>query len=185
MKYGLTAAFLILAIIQWVVPGKIIWEKNQILRKGQSYKFRTEPIDPSNPFKGKYISLNFAESSFVDTVDKNLSHGDNIYVILGTDRRGFTTIKDLSIREPLNEVDYVRATVYYTSVEDNGSRVHLRYPFDKFYMDEYKAPAAEKIYRESNGDTSNVTYALVKVRNGEGVIQNVYINDVPMGSLIK
>jgi uncharacterized membrane-anchored protein len=185
MKYGFIIAFLVLSIIQWIVPGKIIWHKNQVLKKGQSFKFRTEPVDPSSPFKGKYISLDFAESSFTDTIYRDLNYNDNIYLLLGTDRQGFASIRALSKDEPRNDNDYVKATVYNTAVEKNGTRVYVNYPFDKFYMDEYKAPAAEIIYRDSNRDTSNKTYALVKVLHGEGVIENVFINDVPIRSLIK
>ncbi len=134
MKYAFVFAFLLLAIIQWVVPGKIIWEKDEVLKKGQSFKFKTEPVDPSNPFKGKYITLNFVESSFTDTINRNLRGNDNIYVILATDQRGYASIKDLSIQKPLNNNAYVKATVYYTSIENDSTTVHIRYPFNEFYM---------------------------------------------------
>ena len=185
MKYGFVFAFLLLALLQWVVPGKIIWEKNEVLKKGQSYKFKTEPVDPSHPFKGKYITLNFEESSFTDTINRDLRGNENIYVILGRDARGFATIKDLSTVEPQNNNPYVKATVYYASTENDSITVHIRYPFDAFYMDEYKAPRAENIYRESNRDSSNNTYALVKMRKGDAVIENVFINDTPIAELIK
>lgn len=185
MKYGFVFAFLLLALIQWVVPGKIIWEKDAVLKKGQSYKFKTEPVDPSHPFKGKYITLNFVESSFTDTINRNLSGNQDVYVILGTDARGFTNIKDLSTTEPRNNNAYVKAKVYYVSRENDSSRVRIRYPFDAFYMDEYKAPRAENIYRESNRDLSSTTYALVKIHKGEAVIENVFINGIPIMELIR
>lgn len=185
MKYGLVFAFFLLAIIQWVVPGKIIWERDDVLKKGESFKFKTEPVDPSHPFKGKYITLNFVESSFTDTIERNLGGNETIYVILGTDSRGFATIKDLSTRQPQNNNAYVKATVYYASREKDSITVHIRYPFDAFYMDEYKAPKAENIYRESNRDSSSTTYALIKIRKGEAVIQNVFINETPISELIK
>ena len=185
MKYGFLTAFLILALIQWAVPGKIIWEKNEVLEKGKAYKFKTEPVDPTHPFKGKYITLNFSESSFTDTINRNLVGNDNIYLILSTDHRGFASIKDLSLREPKGNNGYIKATVYYASKEKDSITVHFRYPFDEFYMEEYKAPKAENIYRESTRDSLNTTYALVKIRNGDGVIENVFINDTPIGALIK
>ena len=185
MKYVFISAFLLLCIVQWVIPGKTIWEKDRVLKDGQSYKFRTEPVDPSHPFKGKYITLNFAENSFTDTVHRNLRGNDPVYVILAPDSRGFARIKELSVREPKNTNAYVKAIVYYASTEGDSITVHLQYPFNEFYMDEYKAPKAENIYRESNRDTTNTTYALVKILNGDAVIQNVFINDIPIGALIK
>ncbi|MBC7826463.1 MAG: GDYXXLXY domain-containing protein [Chitinophagaceae bacterium] len=184
MKYGFILAFVLLAIIQWVVPGKIIWEKDEVLKKGESFKFKTEPVDPSHPFKGKYITLNFAENSFTDTINRNLAGNESVYVILGRDARGFAIIKDLSTRQPQNN-NYVKATVYYASREKDSITVHIRYPFDEFYMDEYKAPKAETIYREPTRDSSATTYALVKIRKGQAVIQNVFINDIPIGELTR
>src|SRR5215211_9182343 len=102
MKYGFVLAFLLLAIIQWVIPGKTIWEKDRVLKEGKSYKFRTEPVDPSNPFKGKYIVLNFAENSFTDTVHRGLRGNERVYVILIHDSKGFAKIKDVLQNEPKN-----------------------------------------------------------------------------------
>jgi uncharacterized membrane-anchored protein len=185
MKYGFVIAFLLLAFIQWLVPVKIIFQKNEVLKKGRSYKFQTEPVDPSNPFKGKYITLNFTASSFTDTIERGLTHNADIYVMLGTDQNGYVFIKSLSTDKPKETIEFVRANVYYTSKEKDSLTVFIRYPFNEFYMDEYKAPKAEIIFRESTGDRPTNTYALVKIWKGEAVIQDVYINDTPIRKLIR
>jgi uncharacterized membrane-anchored protein len=185
MKYAFILAFSVLAIVQWVIPGKIIFEKKQVLRKGQTYKFKTEPVDPSNPFKGKYITLNFTENSFTDRIERKLSGGEDVYVVLGSDSKGFAVIKNVATKEPGNQSAYVKANVYYTSKENDSITVFIDYPFDEFYMDEFKAPRAEIIYRESNRDSSSSTYALVKIWQGRAVIEDVLINDIPIGKLIK
>ena len=185
MTYRYIIPFVILALVQWVLPGKTIWEKDQVLRKGQLFKFQTEPVDPSDPFKGKYITLNFAESSFTDTLNRGLQGNDHVYVLLAKNPQGFAVIQNISAEEPKSTNAYVRAQVFYVSYGKDSITVHLNYPFDEFYMDEYKAPKAENIYRESNRDTANTTYASVKILNGDAVIENVYINDVPIGQLTK
>lgn len=185
MKYRFVSAFLILAIVQWGIFGQTIWKKDRVLKRGESYKFRTEPVDPSNPFKGKYISLNFSENTFKDSINRNLMSVDPVYVILEKDSQGFAHIKDLSVREPEATSSYVKAAVYFVSSENGMITVHLNYPFKEFYMDEYKAPEAEMIYRESARDTTKSTYALVKIRKGDAVIENVFINEIPIGDLIK
>ena len=185
MKHGFVIAFVILALVQWVLPGRTIWEKDQILEKGQSFKFKTEPVDPSNPFKGKYIILNFEQSSFSDTVNRGLQSNDKVYVLLSHDHQGYAVIQDISAKEPQSTNAYVQARVYYVSSVKDTITVHLNYPFDEYYMDEYKAPAAETIYRESTADTASITYATVKILKGDAVIENVYINDVPIRKLIK
>ena len=185
MKYSYVIAFVVLALVQWVLPGRTIWEKDQVLKKGQLFKFQTEPVDPSDPFKGKYITLNFAENSFTDTLNRDLHGNDQVYVILAKNPQGFAVIENISVEEPKSTNSYVRAQVFYVSSEKDSITVHLNYPFDEFYMDEYKAPKAENIYRESNRNTANKTYASVKILNGDAVVENVYINDVPIGQLIK
>ena len=185
MKFSLILAFTILVIIQWFIPGKLIRDKSQVLKKGVSHKLKTEPVDPSHPFKGKYINLNFAQTTFTDTIRRQLRGYDPVFVILGIDAQGFATVKNLSTEEPKTERVYVKATVYNTSEAKDSITVHFQYPFDEFYMEEFKAPQAEIIYRESNRDSLKTTYALVKIYKGEAVIENVFINDIPIGALIK
>lgn len=185
MKTGFVLAFLTLAIIQWVIPAKLIWSKNKVLKNGVSYKFKMAPVDPYHPFKGRYITLNFAETSFADTVTRQLRGNDPVFVILNTDQFGYVTVKGLSTEEPSSQQPYVRAIFYYRSEENDTITVHFGYPFDKFYMDEYEAPQAEIIFRESMSDSLSTGYALVKIHEGEGVIENVFINDKPIRSLIK
>ncbi|HKH63416.1 MAG TPA: GDYXXLXY domain-containing protein [Flavitalea sp.] len=185
MKYSYVIAFVILALVQWALPGRTIWEKDQVRKKGQLFKFQTEPVDPSNPFKGKYITLNFAENSFTDTLNRGLNGNDQVYVILAKNPQGFVIVQNISVEQPESTNAYVRAQVYYVSSEKDSITVHLHYPFDEFYMDEYKAPKAENIYRESSRNGASTTYASVKILNGDAVVENVYINDVPIGQLIK
>lgn len=185
MKYVFISAFLILAIIQWMIPARIILAKDRVVLRGEPFKFRTEPVDPYNPFKGKYITLNFSENSFTDTVQRKFVGNDEVYVILARDSKGFATVKNLSDSEPANTNSYVKARVSYVTTVRDSITVHFSYPFSEFYMDEYKAPKAENIYLESARDSSNITYALVKILNGDAVIENVFINNIPIGALIK
>ena len=183
MKYAFLIAFLALAIVQWLVPGKMIWEKGQVLAKGEAFKFKTEPVDPSNPFKGKYITLNFAENSFTtDTAYFDIEQNEPVYVLLGTDRYGYAVVRGLTLEKPSNTNSFVKANVWYTSKENDSVTVHIDYPFDEFYMDEYKAPRAEEVYRESTVDSSRVTYALVRILKGDAVLENVFIDEKPIGS---
>lgn len=185
MKYGILIAFCVLAITQWVIPARTIWSKDEVLENGETFKFKTEPVDPSDPFKGKYITLNFEQSSFTDTIHRGLAGREQVYVLLEKDSMGFARIQNLSRSEPQATGSYVLATVYYVSEENDSVTVHLEYPFNEFYMNEYIAPKAETIYRESTTDSGSITYAAVKVLEGDAVIENVFINEIPIRQLIK
>ncbi len=51
MKVIIIVIAAVVALAQWLVPGSMIWKREQILAKGETFRFRTEPVDPSHPFK--------------------------------------------------------------------------------------------------------------------------------------
>jgi uncharacterized membrane-anchored protein len=171
--------FIIVSLAQWLVPAKMIFNSKEVLKKGKAYRFLTEPVDPTDPFKGKYITLNFKAEEFI-LKSTNITYGQTIFVLLGTDSAGFAYVTGISEKEPSNGADYVKATTQYVSKINDSAVVHINYPFDRFYMDEYKAPKAEDIYQKANRDTSKITYALVKIWKGAAVIENVIIGNKPI-----
>jgi len=176
-------AFIMMVLAQWWVPGNMIREKQQVLAKGNPFKFLTEPVDPSHPFKGKYIALSFKADTFSANREHVYDNGQQVYVRLATDDSGYARIVNLSASKPTSEINYIKAVVSYVTSE-GGQLIHIQYPFDEYYMDEYKAPKAEMLYRESNSNNKNTTYALVKVYRGNAAVEDVYINGVPLRKLI-
>ena len=59
------------------------------------------------------------------------------------------------------------------------------YYFNRYYMDEFKAADAEKIYRESNRDTSKETYSLVNIKDGEAVLTDVVIDGISIKNIVE
>lgn len=185
MKQVLILAFLLMAFAQWFVPGKMIWGRQYVLDKGKTYKFQTQPIDPVNPFKGRYVSLNFASNSFRATKKHGLKYGQKVYIEPGLDSLGYAIIKSLRTSPPAG-TDYIEAAVDYINDwnADSSATIYINYPFEEFFMEEFKAPKAEKIYWDTA--TSHLTtYALVKVFKGNCVLEDLYINNKPIGELLK
>jgi hypothetical protein len=52
-------------------------------------------------------------------------------------------------------------------------------------MDEFKAPKAETVYRESTRDSTQKTYVVVSILNGDAVIKDVMINDQSIRQAIR
>lgn len=182
MKRPLFILFIVVAIIQLAVPAKMILDKENILSLGVPYKFRTAPIDPYDPFRGKYITLNFDATQFDVAGDTAWRANDVVYVHLGNDSAGFAKIKDLTRQPPADDnIDYVKARIQYAY--DN--KVTIEYNFTRFYMEESKAPEAEVSYRSAQWDTAQVVYALVNVRKGEAALKDVKINDISIADLIE
>ena len=184
MKKILLALFILVLLAQWIVPGSMIYQREEVLSKGKAFRFQTEPVDPANPFKGRYVALSFKEDQItIPSYKRNFEQGQDIYVAIKVNKEGFAYISDIHERQPDNGIDYIAANVRYAVTDSNNVTIHFTYPFEEFYMDEYKAPKTETVYRESAIDSSKVTYALVKVWKGRTVIQNVYIGDKTIGEL--
>ena len=179
-------AFALLVLLQFWVPASVIRKKQDMLNSGTAFKFRTAPVDPNDYLRGKYVYLDFRENSFAVSGLKKLENRQEIYVDIASDSAGFAKIVAVNTDEKNAGRNYIKATVNYTGFEENNlTRIYINWPFDRFYMEESKAPLAEKAYNESRMDSSIVSYALVKVRNGDAVIENLFINDQPIDKYIK
>ena len=177
-------AFVLMVLVQLYVPARMIFQKEHVIMDGKEFRFRTAPIDPNDPFRGKYITLSFnaTEVKVQDSVDWYT--GDPVFVYLTTDSAGYAIIQSLTKDQPFELDDYVNATVDYV-IADTVSTVFISYPFDRFYMEESKAPAAEQIYNEAAVDTNQVAYAVVMIKSGEAVVRDVMIDGVSILDLIK
>jgi uncharacterized membrane-anchored protein len=174
--------FLALAIVQLAMPLGQIWKYEDVLRNGELYRFRTAPVDPYDAFRGKYVALNYADTEAVLRNGDQIHAGSHAYVSLSKDENGFAHFVELSAAPPKG--DYLR--VEYQYIHD--SKASFRLPFDKFFMEESKAPQAEQAYwRYSNrrGQKDITAYVLVRVKGGRGVIEDLYVKDQPIREFIR
>ena len=175
--------FILLAIAQLYVPLQMILSKEEVISADKNYKFKTAPVDPSDPLRGKYIALRFDEDSIPVLYESNWDIGEMVYCLLYIDESGYAKINSVSKEEPAAHLDYLRAPVHFVS--NNGDNfLRIRLPFDRYYMEESKAYEAEQIYRASLNDSSKVTYALVAIKEGEAVLKDVLINDRSIKDLV-
>lgn len=182
-KKILLPVFILVALVQLYVPAKMILDREDILDKGIEYKFKTEPIDPNDPFRGKYITLRYEEDMIEIQNEADWLGGEIIYVFLTTNNEGFAKIQSVSKEITTNNKDFLKAKVSY--VTSNGSnKLTIEYPFDRYYMEESKAYDAELTYRESQLDTNQTAYALVSIKDGEAVLKDVLINGVSIREIV-
>lgn len=186
MKRIFLLALILVVIAQLLVPGQMIWKWENVLSKGKLFKFQTEPVDPVNPIKGRYVALRFAEDTIRLQKSHGLKYGQDVYLELGLNSKGYAMIKKLHTKPSSDNTYYLQGTV--GSIDDwssdKSSKIFIKFPFEEYFMDEFKAPKAERIYLDS-AMKPELTYALVKVYKGGGVIQDLYINNRPVKELIK
>jgi uncharacterized membrane-anchored protein len=174
----------LLVLLQLWTPAAMIWNREDVLRSGKAFKFRSAPVDPNDPFRGKYIILSFKDNTFKNREKAAWTTGETAYVQLTTDSAGYATILEAFKNKPGRGVDFVKTTINYIN-SDSAHTVAVVWPFERFYMEESKAHNAEKIYSQSLADSNNITYALVKVKDGDAVLENVFINEKPIVSYLK
>lgn len=179
-KYIYITLLFLLFAIQLFVPAQMIYQQEDTLDTGTAYKFKTRPIDPTDPFRGKYIVLNYELSSFATNDEGWNDYTGEVFVYLKTDKEGFAAVKTVS--KALLDIsdDYVIAESKY----NGGKTVNFDLPFDRFYMNENKAYDAELSVREAQIDTTKTCYGLVYVKEGSAVLQNVFIDNTPIQEFV-
>ncbi len=181
--------FAVMVLAQLAVPFKMIFDREKVLSEGNTFKFKTAPIDPSDPFRGKYITLNFAENNFEVIDGETWQNGQAVYVLLAKDAYGFAKIVDVVKELPDESNNCVKANLNYVATKKDSTKtiqeLNVEYPFERFYMEESKAPLAESMYWEVSRDTTKITYASVSIQNGRAVLKDVFIGDVSIRELVK
>lgn len=184
MKSYLIVIFVLMCVAQWYVPGAMILEQEDVLRTGKAFRFKTAPIDPTDPFRGKYITLDFESEIFKHEKGRRWERGETVFVLLRENEDGFARISDIAESEPDGAIDFLKAEVAFSDEET----VWIKYPFDRFYLEESKASDAEKIYWErqtDQNDSTQTAYALVRIKNGQAVLEDVLINDRSIVDIVR
>ncbi|MBT1687491.1 GDYXXLXY domain-containing protein [Dawidia soli] len=181
-KTLIIVAFVAMCIAQWFIPFNTILHQETILSEGRLFKLRTEPIDPSDPFRGKYITLRFAEDEVAVTDPQAWQDHEYMYITLA-DSAGYGRVSRASLYEQEGD-DCIKVRISYV-YEGNPGAVVFEYPFERFYLEESKASAAERLYWESRSDSTQQVYAVIRVRNGQAALENVMINERPIADIVR
>jgi len=164
-------------LFQWFVPLNMIMQQETILKDGTVFKFKTQPIDPNDPFRGKFVVLNYVASRTIIPNGQLWVNGEPVFVKIHTDSDGFAMIAGLEKVEPVDDKNYVKAEI--NNVWDtNPTQVSIRYPFERFYMEESKAPKAEAMFRDLWRDSTTNVYSLVVIKEGRAALEDVLVDGV-------
>ncbi len=173
-KLLITGGFIVMILAQWFIPGQMIYQQEQVLSEGTSYKFKTRPIDPNDPFRGKFIMLNY-EMNKVKKPAEEVDYDQDVYVYITTDKDGFATATHASKTLRDTDQDYIVAKANGTYQDT----LNFDLPFNIHYMDENKAYDAEVAVRIATreGILTNC-YGLVYVKGDRAVLSDVFIDEV-------
>ena len=181
-KKILFSLFALMVLAQLLAPSQMIYTQENILASGKLFKFKTQPVDPNDPFRGKYISLSFDQNKIFVKNSTNFHEGETVFVKLKTDTDGFAKITSISKTEPAENFDYLKLKINYLDY-NNKNIIYLDLPFNQFFMNENKAQSAETVYQESNKIIQNNTCALVAIKSGKAVLKDVLIDNISVRKL--
>ena len=186
-KRSLLILFSLLCLIQLLIPGIIVYKQEEILTHGKEYKFLLAPIDPSDPFRGKYITLSYKSNRYrvYGAERKKWKKGGQVYVRINVKRYyGFACIESISKTKPNSENsdDYFKAEIRHIINKKESNILILNFPFDRYYMNEFKAEKAENIYREMqlNDTENNNMYGVINIKNGKTSLKSIILNGKPI-----
>lgn len=175
MRYWRLIVLLLVALAQLAVPGSLIWKREQTLRRGSVWKFRTAPVDPIDAFRGRYIALEFEIETHETSAPPTVEDGATVFVTLGTDAEGFGEIDQVTTTRPSRD-DYIAARL-------NGKRVSL--PFDTYWVTERDAPAAEAAYRAQSRRDKRDAFVTVRIFRGDAALEQLYLDNQPLGEYLR
>jgi uncharacterized membrane-anchored protein len=183
MKHTILLLFFAVCAAQWIAPLSMITGAESTLAKGKVYKFRTTPLDPTDPFRGSYITLRFRETSVQQKANEKWQAGESIYLMVKEDANGFAKIQEGTLTKPAGDATYFKAMLEY-EFDDQRDSFNVELPFQRYYLEESKASEAEKAYWEKNRE-NKLCYAVVAIRDGNVVLKDVMIENKSIVDIVK
>ena len=175
MKHWRLIVFFLVALAQLAVPASLIFKREQTLRRGTVWKLRTAPVDPVDAFRGRYVALQFEIETETIMPPANASSGQTVFVTFRQSADGIADIDQVSTTRPARD-DYIEAKLA-------GNKIAL--PFDKYWVTERDAPAAEAAYRDLSRRDKRSAFVTVRVFRGDSALEQLYLDGQPLGDYLR
>lgn len=173
-------------IIVLAIPLYFIMKNESLLASGKEdiYKFHLRPCEPHDFMRGKYITLIYNRNEIQphDT-SYDFKQNDVVYVTVERDEEGYAHFKEAYCEVPQGKNYFVtRVGKVNTGRRRLGGTIGIIIPFDRYYVNEDYAQQAEDVYREK---ATQSMYAEVVIKNGDHVLKEVYVNDIPLPEYLR
>lgn len=177
MKKFLPLLLLGIFFIQLYVPASLVFESERAYALGREYRMELAPIDPEDPFRGKYLVLRFKENTYTVPANSSFQQDQQVFVLMRPDNLGYLKIENVgSVYSEMPNLVAIPATIQFISEVEGQKQLVLEYPFSRFYMDEFRAPEVEKQVQNALRDSSGRSYGLIGVREKQALLKDVMLN---------
>ena len=178
-------------------PFHTIWKYEFSDIPSREFLFECAMRDPYDIMRGRYVQLSFDQENITLPGNRpaNYPRGLEVYAVLKEGEDGFAKIVDLVTAR--NEVpqdgwplrissDAVWNTNWQPNDENKGSSYRVRFPFERYYVNEKLAPQAEKVISSALLGNASQKVAL-KVRilaGGEFAVEDLLVDGRPLREVI-
>ncbi len=163
-------AFAAVAAAQIALPAWWVAQGERTRSQGKIYRFRIEPYDPYDAFRGRYLSFRILAERVPLSRGEKLRAGDRAYAKLVCDADGFAKVAAL-LREPPGQGDYVAVKVLWR----DKACWRVCFPFSRYFVAEDIAEDTQRALTERLRGKGQA-YAVVRVLAGRAAIVDVVID---------
>jgi len=165
--------FGIFAVVILLIPLYIIMSSESILENGHLHKIRLRGYDPFDPFRGKFLRLNYDNNIPCDVA---VEKGKDAFVLLEKDSMGFSYFAFAQAEKPDHD-DYIQAELLY--VADGFTSIKID-NLTKYFINEDKAQEAERVVQGFTRERPNDIYVAIRVLDGEARLQDIFVEETPL-----
>lgn len=180
-KLWFIGIFGLVAFFQILLPVRMIQKQEKILTTGNAFSFRVRPAYQDAGISGKYINLEYLDLAYLLPEDEvsNYKIYETVFLTLQNDSAGFAQIARIQKEVPKDTKDYIVATIR-SIVDLPPKKLYFEVGFQQFFLEESRLSdqGMDKIRQQV--DAANNAYARVRVLNGQALIQELIMDDVPL-----
>jgi uncharacterized membrane-anchored protein len=129
---------------------------------GKKVVLATQPVDPFDPFRGQYMTINYEISRISDV--EGFSEGDSVFISLKEDEQGIWRKESVSKSKP-DKGDFIKGEV--TSVY--GNSIRIEYGIEQFFFE-----------RHAELPTRNITVEAIVANSGRAKLVQLLHNGEPI-----
>jgi uncharacterized membrane-anchored protein len=168
----------LLGILQLAVPASMVIKQETILSQGTEFRFRLAPVDPGDPFRGRYLRLSFEVERKGYTLQAPAAFDKTrpLYAAISTDSEGFARIDTLTTTVPTGPYLTIPAGSLY---KYGGGDIHITIPFHRYFVNESRAKIIETeandLLRKAQKEGRKPgLYGTVRIKDGDGSLTGLW-----------
>ncbi len=162
-------------ILQLSLPIYTIVKEEKNLSNGISIRLKVLPVDPHDPFRGKFLNLRFDNSLIVDSIDDSI---EIYYLTFKQDTTGIWTLDSAQKDEPGGY--FLRTKLLSVDDDDKITTAYFNIPFNRYYTNELLVKEYERIVNEALNDSIDIVTASIKLGRGNATLEELYIGNTPL-----